>query len=1090
MHADQSSADRLPSSQSPPGAADVLQDRELLQSLMEASADSIYFKDSQSRFLKINNALAQRFGLADPAQAVGKTDRDMYAEPHALEALWDERQILATGEPLVAKQERETWPDGQETWTSTNKAPLRNAAGEIVGVIGISHDITQRKLVLDALTESETRFRSLFASMTEGVAIHRVIYDSSQHAVDYEVIEVNPAFEIHTGIPAEKANGRFSREVYGTPDPPYLNLYAEVAGTGQPRNFETFHAVLQRHFSISVFSPKKGWFVTVFSDVTQRSRQDAEIRRLNRIYALLSQVNQTVVRVQSSGELFPQVCDITIRYGEFKLAWVGWIDDETREVVPVASAGASDYLKGIKVFADDRPEGRGPVGTAIRTLSSFICNDFTTSLNTAPWWSAAAKFGLRSMIALPIRKNGTVRGALAVYAREDNFFHSKEIALLEEVAGDISFALDHLDQNARRLEAEEAVRQSEREYRSLIDHLHSGVVVHAPDTRILMSNPEASRLLGLTSDQMRGKVAIDPAWCFRREDGDRMPLEEFPVNRVIATGEILNGAVLGIDRGTGAEPTWVLVTAYPEFNELGRLHQVVVTFVDITARKQTERRLRQLSRAVEQSPSAVLITDTEGRIEYVNPKFTAISGYTLEETIGQKASMLKSGLTPPEVYKELWQTVRAGGEWRGELHNRKKNGELFWESASICAITDEGGKITHFLAVKEDITERKLMIERFLRAQRMESIGSLAGGVAHDLNNILAPIMMSASMLNEDLPAHTFQQFVTTIGEAAQRGADIVRQLLTFARGVDGHRTVFAPKLLFEQLERILRETFPKSIAFTVSVADDLWSIVGDLTQLHQVLLNLCVNARDAMPEGGTLELSATNCDLAETSVFVSPDARPGRYLRLAVADSGSGISKTVVDKIFDPFFTTKEPGKGTGLGLSTALGIVRSHGGFMVVDSELGRGSNFQVFLPAVSEVQRPPVDNAPPDAPAGNGETILIVDDEPEILKVTQAVLTRFNYKVIQASHGVEALAKYQADPAAVSLVLTDLMMPVMDGIHLARALKEISPGLRIVATSGHGEDAHRSELVPLGVEVFLKKPFSMPQLLTTLHDALAGR
>ena len=485
-----------------------------------------------------------------------------------------------------------------------------------------------------------------------------------------------------------------------------------------------------------------------------------------------------------------------------------------------------------------------------------------------------------------------------------------------------------------------------------------------------------------------------------------------------------------------------------------------------------------------------MITDTEGRIEYVNPKFTQMTGYTLEEAVGQKPSLFKSGFTLPEVYRELWSAVRSGGEWRGELHNRKKNGEFYWISSSICSITDESGKPTQYLAVQEDITERKLMNERFLRAQRMESIGSLAGGVAHDLNNILAPIMMSASILTEELPRETSRQFITTIEEAAQRGADIVRQLLTFARGVEGQRAPFAPKLLFDQLERIVRETFPKSIAFTVYPEEDLWALVGDLTQLQQVLLNLCVNARDAMPSGGELTLSIANCEVTDASAYASPDAHTGRFVRLEVADTGTGISETVIEKIFDPFFTTKEPGKGTGLGLSTAVGIVRSHGGFMVVDSAPGCGSRFHVFIPASLESTLRPPEVREPAPPMGNGETVLVVDDEPEILKVTEAVLVRFGYRVVFASNGVEALAKYQANSGAIAVVLTDLMMPVMDGVQLARALKESYPGVRIVATSGHGEEAHRTELLPLGIESFLKKPFSATQLLKTLRDAIRER
>ena len=375
----------------------------------------------------------------------------------------------------------------------------------------------------------------------------------------------------------------------------------------------------------------------------------------------------------------------------------------------------------------------------------------------------------------------------------------------------------------------------------------------------------------------------------------------------------------------------------------------------------------------------MVITDTAGKIEYVNPKFTAITGYTLNEAVGKNPSILKSGKTPRETYTKLWQTITAGQEWRGEWQCVKKNGELFWESASICPIHDRSGRTTHFLAVKEDITERKQMEENMLRAQRLESIGSLAGGVAHDLNNILAPIMMSASMLRNKLPPVTHDELVATIEEAAQRGADIVRQVLTFARGVEGQRITLNPELIIDQVARIVRETFPKTINFETFVPADAWSIVADLTQLHQVLLNLLVNARDAMPSGGTLAIFAENCTLEESAAMLHPaGAKAGRYLKLMVRDTGAGIPPRAIDRVFEPFFTTKEHGKGTGLGLSTALGIVRSHGGFIQVQSEEGKGTVFQVFIPAIVSTKPDGGQQMQAEIPLAKGELVLVVDDE----------------------------------------------------------------------------------------------------------------
>lgn len=508
-----------------------------------------------------------------------------------------------------------------------------------------------------------------------------------------------------------------------------------------------------------------------------------------------------------------------------------------------------------------------------------------------------------------------------------------------------------------------------------------------------------------------------------------------------------------------------------------------------------EQKLRQLSRVVEKSLNLVVITDPEGRIEYVNQRFTTVTGYTLQEVLGKTTSILKSGETSPETYKTLWETIRAGNEWRGEFHTRKKNGELYWERASISAITDRMGAITHYLALKEDITEHKLLTEQFLRAQRIENIGRLASGVAHDINNILAPIMLASTMLDEELPEDTHRQLVLTIQESAKRGADIVRQVLTFARGVEGQKTLLHPQLVLAQMENILRETFPKSIECTLSIPEGLWSFFGDATQLHQVLLNLCVNARDAMmPGGGTLAMAAENVEIDENYAATAHNVKPGRYVLMKVSDSGCGIPTSMIDTIFDPFFTTKETDQGTGLGLSTVVGIVKSHNGFIEVDSEQGRGSTFRVFIPTtgafVPNAIESPLEFGPEESPAppqGQGETILIVDDEPAILKVTSSFLIKNGYTVLSAGDGIEALTIYVKNSADIKLVVTDVMMPMMDGVNLTRALKKINPLVQVIAASGHTEISHKNDLRALGIQTFLIKPFNNHQLLEAIHNAI---
>jgi nitrogen-specific signal transduction histidine kinase/CheY-like chemotaxis protein len=389
--------------------------------------------------------------------------------------------------------------------------------------------------------------------------------------------------------------------------------------------------------------------------------------------------------------------------------------------------------------------------------------------------------------------------------------------------------------------------------------------------------------------------------------------------------------------------------------------------------------------------------------------------------------------------------------------------------------------------IKSDITEQKNLEMRFLRAQRLESIGTLASGVAHDLNNILAPILMSVPLFREPLQPQKLQELVSVVETAAQRGAEIVKQVLTFGRGIQGERTPLQVRHLVRDVERIACETFPKNISFVNSIAKDTQLIEGDATQLHQVLLNLCVNARDAMPTGGTLRISAEDVYVDEYLAATLPEAKQGSYVQIVVNDTGTGIPAHVLEKIFDPFFTTKPVGTGTGLGLSTVLGIVKSHGGFINVYSEVERGTTFKVYLPAAASGTVLPVEIQESSIPRGNGEKILVVDDEPGLCKLSETTLRKYGYDVMLASDGTEALALYVQDPAGFALVLTDLMMPLMDGVTLVRVLRHVNSQVRIIASTGLGEDGRREELRALGVTALLIKPYNTACLLKTIHNVL---
>jgi PAS domain S-box-containing protein len=436
------------------------------------------------------------------------------------------------------------------------------------------------------------------------------------------------------------------------------------------------------------------------------------------------------------------------------------------------------------------------------------------------------------------------------------------------------------------------------------------------------------------------------------------------------------------------------------------------------------------------------------------------------------------------VFGETKVTQRTMGKAR-QLFGLRSDGEEFPIEASISQIDDGGHKL--FTAIIRDVSEKKRLESQFLRAQRMESIGTLAGGIAHDLNNVLSPILTAVELLQMRLNDESSQRLLNILHTNAVRGGEMIKQVLSFARGVEGEYILLQPTHLIKEIIKILADTMPKNIEITFSVAPGLRSVSGDATQLHQVLMNLCVNARDAMPQGGKLRIEAENVDIDEHYALMNVEAKPGKYVSLGVTDTGLGIPDQNLSKIFDPFFTTKEHGKGTGLGLSTVSGIVRSHGGFIGVYSEVGRGARFRVYLPAIGETQSAQAQPARRDLPTGNGELILVVDDENAIREVAKETLSAFGYRAIIAGDGAEAMAVFAAHKDEVKLVITDMMMPYMDGPATIRALRRLDPKVKIIATSGLKAEDKIADAAQLGVKTFLPKPYTAEKLLKTVAAVL---
>ncbi len=502
-------------------------------------------------------------------------------------------------------------------------------------------------------------------------------------------------------------------------------------------------------------------------------------------------------------------------------------------------------------------------------------------------------------------------------------------------------------------------------------------------------------------------------------------------------------------------------------------------------RRRAEQHLREQAEVLDKARDAICVTDMEGRVTYWNQSANQLFGWTDDDGRGQRLQLL-FGLFNQALIPEALKELHARGAWTKELQLAAPDGGLRHIVSRWTLVRDAANRPKSILLINTDVTEEKKLEAQLLRSQRLEGIGTLAGGIAHDLNNVLTPILMAVNILRENIADADSRRLLEVMEKSAQHGAGLVRQVLAFARGADGERAELQPALAIQDVVALLRETLPRAISLEMEVPGELWLVVADSTQLGQVLMNLCVNARDAMPKGGRLRIGARNIIVNEALAQSNPGAHAGPHVLLSVKDAGTGIPRELIDRIFDPFFTTKVAGKGTGLGLSTVMGIMKAHSGFLQVQSELGQGTEFSLYFPAVVAKTETPVSEHRVELPRGHGETILVIDDEPSVRDVVRSLLKIYGYSPVVAEDGVSGLVLYRERQSSVQAVITDMMMPGMQGSEVIRELRRMNPDVRVVAMSGVISERSEISEEP-GRLVFLPKPMTGAELLGSLRRVM---
>ena len=1041
----------------------IVHERQLLRMLIDLLPETFYIKDLDSRFLVANEALAKHFGKETPSQILGLSDADFYPAELAARYRAEEVKVFG-GEPLIDHEGKGVSPVGRECTHLTTKVPFRDSQGRIQGLVGIGRDITERKRAEEARRKSEERYGLLFHGINDAVFVHSL----SSDGLPGRFSEVNDIACRRLGYTRDELL-RMSPVDIDAPESQALvpammqrlraNKHAVWEGLHVCKDGRKIPVEISNHLFDLEGEPT---VLATVRDITERKQAEEAVRQGEERYRALVETAPDVVYIISDKGVFASLNPV------FE-AITGWARTEWLGKPFAPLLHPEDVSLAVEMFQKVLRGDKAPP-YELRILSKsgkYLVGEFTST---------------------PYIKDGKVAGKLGIVR-------------------DIT----------ERKRAEEALRQGEVR----LEKINRCLLELGPnfDSNINRLTALCGELLGATCalyNRLQGDLLCSVGrWQtppgFKSEDAptghicydvirnnreDAVVITNLPRTsyaesdpNVRAQGlQTYMGCAVKCEGKAVGSLCVVYNTDYRPTDDDRRILGIIASAIgNEDTRKQAEAELNRLMTAIEQTPESVVITDTQGRILYVNPVFERVTGYSRAEAIGQNPRLLKSNRQESAFYRELWAKISAGEVWRGRFINKKKDGTLFTEDAVIAPVRDEKGAVTNYIAIKRDISHELELEVQYRQTQKIDSIGRLAGGVAHDFNNILAVICghtdLALAQLSSDAP---LRSNLECIQESAERAANLTRQLLAFAR-----RQVIEPRRinlneLIVNLNKMLRRLIGEDIKLVTQAAPDLGQIKADPGQIEQVLLNLVVNARDAMPDGGTLTIRTDNVTLDEDYArryLVTP----GDYVMVSVSDTGVGMTDEVKQHIFEPFFTTKEQGKGTGLGLATCFGIIQQSNGHIHSESQVDKGTQFKIYLPRILELEDSISNREVPVSLPQGTETILLAEDEPSLRQLMARMLRTQGYTVLEAADGHEALILAQANGAKIQLLLTDVIMPGLSGKTLAEWLGQVNPAVRVLFISGYiNNNAVRDSMSKPGT-FFLQKPFNPLDLTRKVREAI---
>jgi len=1047
----------------------------LHKTALEAAANGIVITDREGTIVWVNPAVTHLTGYS--AEELigknprifksGKQDNDLYQN------LWN---TIISGEVWKGEMVNRR-KDGSLYIEEMTITPVRFGGGGITHFIAVKQDVTQRKQSEEATKESDERFQVVSRATNDAVwdwdlKTNQLWYNENiQNLFGYPFDKVGTDVNwwIENLHPEDKE---------GVVSSIYEVIYSDESYWSREYRYRCFDGhyayVFDRGYVIRDNLGKPTRMIGSMMDITERKQVEEAIK----------EGQERLELALKGGEL--GLWDWNIQTGEmeFNERWaemLGYSPDEIKKHISAwKNMVHPDDIPYVIEILDAHLEGRLPFYEAEYRIK---CKN-----GDLKWILDRGRVFERDKDGKPVRATGTFLD-ITERKRAEELIKS-HVRLQTAIARLGQIALAETDLPNLMNEVVSLVAQTlEVEYCKVLELLpdgqafilragvgwKEGCVGHS----ILGTETESQAGYTLLSG---GPVVVEDLRTEKRFNGPPLLHDHQVLSgiSVIIAGHNRHFGVLGAHS-----------TRLRKFtsDDISFLQTVANVLAEAIERKLSEEKIREQATLLDVARDAIMVRDLEHRITYWNRSAERLYGWTAEEAIGKNAlGLLFRGEVSPVF--EAHKSVIEKGEWTGELHQITKDGREITVDSHWSIVRDEEGKPKSIFIVNTDITEKKRLESEFLRSQRMESIGTLAGGIAHDLNNVFQPIMMVLQLLRMRFSDEKSIGLIETLEASAERGANLVKQVLSFARGTEGEHSIIQVRHIISEIDKILKETFPKSIEITTDVPKDLWPISADPTQFHQVMMNLCVNARDAMPNGGALKIHARDFMADENYARMNIEAKAGPYIVIDVTDSGVGIPSEIINRIFEPFFTTKEPGKGTGLGLSTVFRIVKDHGGFVRVYSEVGKGTKFSVYLPAADTTEtRHLAKKQIENLPTGHGELILVVDDEVSVREIAKISLVTNGYQAVTANDGAEAIAIYVQKRREIKAVVLDVAMPIMDGPACIRALKKIDPGVKIILVSGLKDNSNLVKVENTDIAAFLTKPYTTETLLKTLKEVLTA-